>query len=186
MILIIGPLLVALGVSTFTAHMFVFYIAVASAITSPVAVAAFAAASVAKSEPVATGLQVFRLGIVMFSVPFVFAFYPELLLISKAQLAAHGDSGPSYLPGYDGSIDWAALSWIVLRLLLALYLLASAVTRFDRRGLSSTVSFIRIGLAILVLTTVPVISNLSLAAGLALIVLHYRRVDRVRTVRRGG
>ena len=42
--LLMGPLLVGLGIATFTAHMFIFYFAVASAITPPVALAAFAAA----------------------------------------------------------------------------------------------------------------------------------------------
>ena len=50
-ILIIGPLLVALGTSLFTAHMFIFYFAVASAITPPVAIAAFAASTISKAEP---------------------------------------------------------------------------------------------------------------------------------------
>jgi TRAP-type uncharacterized transport system fused permease subunit len=50
--LIMGPVLGALGTSIFTAHMFVFCFAVASAITPPVAIAAFAAASVAKTEPI--------------------------------------------------------------------------------------------------------------------------------------
>ena len=54
-ILIIGPLLVALGTSYFTAHMFIFYFAVASAITPPVAIAAFAASTISKAEPMATG-----------------------------------------------------------------------------------------------------------------------------------
>ena len=79
--LLMGPLLVGLGIATFTAHMFIFYFAVASAITPPVALAAFAASTITKAEPMATGLSSVRSGIVMFTIPFVFAFYPELLLI---------------------------------------------------------------------------------------------------------
>ena len=52
--LLLGPLLANLGVSFFTAHMFVFYFAVASAITPPVAIAAFAAASITRTEPMRT------------------------------------------------------------------------------------------------------------------------------------
>ena len=58
--LLMGPLLVGLGIATFTAHMFIFYFAVASAITPPVALAAFAAATITKAEPMATGLSSVR------------------------------------------------------------------------------------------------------------------------------
>ncbi|MEO0390585.1 MAG: TRAP transporter fused permease subunit, partial [Pseudomonadota bacterium] len=84
--LLLGPLLANLGVSFFTANMFVFYFAVASAITPPVAIAAFAAASITKTEPMRTSLSAVRVGIVMFTIPFVFAWYPELLLIEEAVL----------------------------------------------------------------------------------------------------
>jgi TRAP-type uncharacterized transport system fused permease subunit len=78
--LLMGPMLVGLGLATFTAHMFIFYFAVASAITPPVALAAFAAASITKADPMKTGFSAVRSGIVMFTIPFVFALYPELKL----------------------------------------------------------------------------------------------------------
>ena len=84
--LLMGPMLVGLGTATFTAHMFIFYFAVASAITPPVAIAAFAAASITKTDPMMTGFAAVRAGIVMFVIPFVFVFYPELLLISLQQI----------------------------------------------------------------------------------------------------
>ena len=78
--LLMGPMLVGLGLATFTAHMFIFYFAVASAITPPVALAAFAAASITNADPMRTGFSAVKSGIVMFTIPFVFAIYPELLL----------------------------------------------------------------------------------------------------------
>ncbi|MGI9402089.1 MAG: TRAP transporter large permease subunit, partial [Rhizobiaceae bacterium] len=74
--LLMGPVLAGLGLSLFTAHMFIFYFAVASAITPPVALAAFAAATITRAEPMATGFSAVKSGIVIFVVPFVFAFYP--------------------------------------------------------------------------------------------------------------
>ena len=71
--LLMGPVLAGLGLSIFTAHMFIFYFAVASAITPPVALAAFIAATITKAEPMATGFSAVRSGIVMFVIPFVFA-----------------------------------------------------------------------------------------------------------------
>ncbi|MCB1389385.1 MAG: TRAP transporter fused permease subunit [Rhodobacteraceae bacterium] len=131
--LLMGPLLTGLGIATFTAHMFIFYFAIASAITPPVAIAAFAAASISKSDPMVTGFSAVRSGIVIFAIPFVFCFHPELLLIEAAVLGPDRLSGgPMYVPGYDGTLDLAALGWLLLRLVLALYLLSSALARYDR------------------------------------------------------
>ncbi|MEO0945728.1 MAG: TRAP transporter large permease subunit, partial [Pseudomonadota bacterium] len=60
--LLMGPVLAGLGLSLFTAHMFIFYFAVASAITPPVALAAFAAATITKAEPMATGFSAVKSG----------------------------------------------------------------------------------------------------------------------------
>jgi len=69
--LLMGPVLAGLGISVFSANMFIFYFAVASAITPPVALAAFAAATITKAEPMATGFAAVRVGIVMFVIPFL-------------------------------------------------------------------------------------------------------------------
>lgn len=176
-ILIIGPLLVALGTSFFTAHMFIFYFAVASAITPPVAIAAFAASTISKSEPLATGFAAVRAGIVMFTIPFVFAFYPELLLIEQAQLAQSIDGAPStvktYLPGYDGTVTLAQISWLLFKLGVVLYLVASALSRQDRFGLSALGVGLRIVLAVLILMKIPSISIGALIVTAVYLVYHH-------------
>ncbi len=68
-----------LGVAVLTAHLFVFYYAVLSDLTPPDAVTAFAAANLAGSEMMATGIEAFRLGFAGFLVPFVFVYQPALL-----------------------------------------------------------------------------------------------------------
>ena len=110
--LLMGPLLVGLGIATFTAHMFIFYFAVASAITPPVALAAFAASTITKAEPMATGFSAVRSGIVMFAIPFVFAFYPELLLVDQA-LIDPSSTAREPLPGMRMGLTMARLpgSW---------------------------------------------------------------------------
>lgn len=148
--LLMGPMLVGLGIATFTAHMFIFYFAVASAITPPIAVAAFAAASITGSDPMATGFSAVRSGIVMFVIPFVFAFYPELLLIPAAQIDPTASDG-AFLPGYDGTIHLPALLWLIARLVVSLYLLSSALARFDRAALSSSHVLLRLALAVTVM-----------------------------------
>jgi TRAP transporter 4TM/12TM fusion protein len=69
-----------LGVGLLAAHLFVFYYAVLSDLTPPDAVTAFAAANIAGSEMMATGIEAFRLGIGGFLVPFAFVYHQELLL----------------------------------------------------------------------------------------------------------
>ena len=78
-----APALIRLGVPTLSAHLFILYFAVMSAITPPVAVAAFAAAGIADANPNEIGYRAVRLGIVAFIVPFLFVYQPELLLIGN-------------------------------------------------------------------------------------------------------
>lgn len=182
-ILIIGPLLVALGTSFFTAHMFIFYFAVASAITPPVAIAAFAASTISKSEPLATGFAAVRAGIVMFTIPFVFAFYPELLLIEQAQLAQSidGASGgeKAFLPGYDGTVSLEMISWLLFKLVVVLYLVASALSRQDKTGLSAINIVFRIALAILILLKIEVISITALVVAGVYLAYHHLIAQRL-------
>ena len=176
-VLIIGPLLAALGTSFFTAHMFVFYFAVASAITPPVAIAAFAASTISKADPLATGFAAVRAGIVVFTIPFVFAFYPELLLIEQAQVAQSfdGSNAKAYLPGYDGTVSVGPLLWLIFKLILSLYLVASALTKFDAVNLSVFGVAVRIVLAVLVLIKAPEISNVALGVAIVLLAFHQIR-----------
>ena len=79
-----GPPLAALGVTPMAAHLFILYYASLSAITPPVAVANFAAASIAQVNPNQVGLHAVRFGIVAFVIPFFFVYRPELLLVGSA------------------------------------------------------------------------------------------------------
>jgi TRAP transporter 4TM/12TM fusion protein len=74
------PALIDLGVVPIAAHMFIFYFAIISAITPPVALAAFAGAGIAGSDPMRTGLIALRLGIGAFIVPYMFVYGPSLLM----------------------------------------------------------------------------------------------------------
>ncbi|MEM2206445.1 MAG: TRAP transporter fused permease subunit [Sulfolobales archaeon] len=76
-----APALYKLGVNPFQAHFFVFYYATISAITPPVALAAYAAASIARDDPMRVGFQACKLGIAAIIVPFVLIFKPGLLLV---------------------------------------------------------------------------------------------------------
>lgn len=73
------PALIQMGVVPIAAHLFAFYFGLVSAITPPVALAAFAAAGIAGSNPMVTGVHSFRLGIAKYVLPFVFVFAPGML-----------------------------------------------------------------------------------------------------------
>ena len=153
-ILVMGPAIQALGVSMLTAHMFVFYYGVASSLTPPVAIAAYAAAPIAGSNPLMTAFMAFRLGMAKFIIPFIFAFYPTILIIEEFSL----------LP----------FLWIVARTCFCIWLFSSALSGFDRRKLSLPEIVLRFGLAFACLATAPVIHLPAIALGLALIVFDVR------------
>ncbi len=75
------PALIKLGVLPIAAHMFVFYFAIISAITPPVAMAVYAAAGIGKTPLWATGLAAMRMGATGFIVPFMFVYGPSLLFV---------------------------------------------------------------------------------------------------------
>lgn len=83
MVTVAAPTLVLMGVEPLVAHFFVFYYGVLADITPPVALAAYAAAGMAGSDPFKTGNMAFRLGLAKALVPFVFVFSPSLLLVAK-------------------------------------------------------------------------------------------------------
>ncbi|WNC15765.1 TRAP transporter permease [Brevibacillus brevis] len=79
---IAAPALIQLGVPEIAAHMFTFYFGIVADITPPVALAAFAAAGIAKSKPIRTGIESTRLSIAAFMAPYIFVVSPALLLIN--------------------------------------------------------------------------------------------------------
>ena len=79
-VLVMGPAVQKLGLSTLQAHLFVVYFGVLSAITPPVALAAFAAAPIAGANPIKVSIETVRLCVSGFLIPFAFAYKPALLL----------------------------------------------------------------------------------------------------------
>ena len=87
---LIGPVLGNLGVVPLAAHLFIFYFGMMSMVTPPVALAGYAAASIAGTKIMQTSVAAFRFALVGFTLPFIFVYRPELLM-----LTATGDTaGP--------------------------------------------------------------------------------------------
>ena len=77
---ILAPSLIKLGLSALTAHLFVFYFACLSAITPPVALAAYAGAGIAKTSPMTTAVEACKLGFAGFIVPIAFCYNPAMMM----------------------------------------------------------------------------------------------------------
>ncbi|WP_043932907.1 TRAP transporter permease [Bacillus sp. EB01] len=88
--MIAAPVLVELGFPLLAAHMFVFYFGILADITPPVALAAFAASGIGKSDPLKTGFESTRLAIAAFIIPYIFVFQPQMLLIDTEWTGAIG------------------------------------------------------------------------------------------------
>jgi len=124
MVALLVPAVIKLGVSgcplpvsaecknavTPAAHMFAFYFAILSAITPPVALAVFAAASLAKADMWQSGFAAMRAAAPAYIVPFMFVYEPRLLLIVG-----------------DWSSEWAFVAWSVLTASVGVICLAGAL-----------------------------------------------------------
>jgi TRAP transporter 4TM/12TM fusion protein len=128
--IVLAPPLIKAGLDPLAVHMFVLYWGMVSFITPPVALAAFAAAPIAKTSQMRIGIQAMRLGTAIYVVPFCFVLNPALLLRGDAVtvvasivfaflgvgLAAAGLQG--YV-AWMGRIPNTAPGWLVRALLLA-------------------------------------------------------------------
>jgi TRAP-type uncharacterized transport system fused permease subunit len=80
---LVAPAMTQLGMETLSAHMFIFYFGLVSAITPPVALAAYAASTISGADPNETAIESMRLGFVKLLVPFLFVTMPGVLLIGS-------------------------------------------------------------------------------------------------------
>ena len=81
---LIGPVLGNLGVIPLAAHLFIFYFGMMSMVTPPVALAAYAASSIAGTRIMPTALAAFRFALVGFTLPYMFIYRPELLMLTAS------------------------------------------------------------------------------------------------------
>lgn len=111
---LMGPVLNQLGVVPLAAHLFIFYFGMMSMVTPPVALAAYAAASIAGADVMKCGFAAFRFALVGFTLPFIFVYRPELLLLT---------------PGA-GGYDWYGLIMALIAAIAGIIAFASAMSSF--------------------------------------------------------
>jgi TRAP transporter 4TM/12TM fusion protein len=113
---LVAPGLIEAGVAKIPAHLFILYFGMMSMITPPIALAAFAAASLSRADAMETGFAAMRMGWVAYVIPFMFVLSPTLVL--------------------SGSADKIALN--VLTAVIGVYLVSVAMVGFFSRPLSPT------------------------------------------------
>ncbi|WP_299951193.1 TRAP transporter fused permease subunit [uncultured Ruegeria sp.] len=158
-IIVLGSTMNSFGLEPLTAHFFVFYYGVASGITPPVAVAAYAAAAISGGNPSKTGFAALRIGIVIFVLPFFWVYNPEMLLVPEA----------------GGEFELVGFVLIVLRLLLMTYLIATAASRFDFTQLGWVETALRMVAALALISPLMIVWGPAFAVGVVLVVLNRQR-----------
>ncbi|MEW5783190.1 MAG: TRAP transporter permease [Pseudomonadota bacterium] len=152
---IAAPALLKLGVPLIVSHMFVFYFGIMADLTPPVALAAFAAASISKESPMQTGLKAVQIAIAGFVVPYM-AVYDNALMLQ---------GNPSVL----------AVAYVVGKALVAIVLWGAAAIGHLRAPLAAWERVIAALAAFLLVVALPLTDELGLALAVLFILWHWRR-----------
>lgn len=162
-----APTLIQLGVEPMAAHMFVLYYGILSMITPPIALASFAAASLAGASKGRTDIEAFRFGWIAYFLPFLFIYKPGLLLIGS----------------------WAHIAYVFASSVLALVLVTGGLVGHSLKPLHPVLRFVWLSIGLLVIAPLTEIGGDWLEYGISLIGLvllmaslwPMRRVSRVAT-----
>lgn len=127
----VSPALVHGGLDKLAVHLFLLYWGMISFITPPVAIGAYAAASVAESNPIKTGFEAMRLGTVIYFVPFFFALNPaligqgetlhviEVFVAAMVGVVLLSAALQGYLIGVGRLVVWGPGGWVIRLMLFA-------------------------------------------------------------------
>lgn len=158
---LVAPALIRAGLEPISAHLYVLYFGALSMITPPIGLAAFAGASVAGSNFMATGWEAARIGLAAFLLPVLFALAPELLL--------HGNSVPAII----GTIALGAMACLYLSAAVEGYLFAPLTLAW--RGVVAALS-VALGIAVVApASTAAAAAGSALAITCLVMVLLWRR-----------
>ncbi|MFO1266332.1 MAG: TRAP transporter permease [Rubrivivax sp.] len=151
---IVAPALAQLGVPQLATHFFVFYYGVLADVTPPVALAAFAAAGIARSEPMGTGNTAFRLSMGKALVPFAFCFTPALLFVN---------------------FTWSAFLIALVGTAVAVLGLGAAYSGYCGRPIGRAAFWVLNALGIALVFAQPLVTAVAVPAVLGILAWHARR-----------
>jgi len=164
---IAGPALLSLQVPLLVSHMFVFYFGIMADLTPPVALAAFAAAPMAKVSGMRIAVQATRLAVAGFVIPFMAVFTPALMLQDGGALAAE--------VGYP-----LAVLYVVVKACLGIGLWGAAVVGFLIGPMRPWERVLAAAAAIGLVAALPATDELGFALAALVVVLHWWRTRAVR------
>lgn len=153
-----APILLELGVPLIVSHMFVFYFGIMADLTPPVALAAFAAAPIAKERGLKISLQAIRVAIAGFIVPYMAVYSPALMLQSGT---------------------WIDTTWIVFKALVAIGMWGAGAIGFLLGPLAWWERLWAIGAASLLVVALPITDEVGLGLVALFIAWHYWRQRRI-------
>jgi TRAP transporter 4TM/12TM fusion protein len=157
-VLFVGPVVEKLGIPILLVHMFVLYFGVLSNVTPPVAIAAYAAAPIAGANPMTTGFNALKISIVGFIIPFILIYYPSISFVID--------------------FDWMEFVWIMIRMPIAVWLIATSFIGCDSHSLSFPERILRAILAIVMLIVDPTLQITGTVAAVGVLTLHRIRAKR--------
>ncbi|MGE5241799.1 MAG: TRAP transporter permease [Bacteroidota bacterium] len=157
---IAGPALLKLGVPLLVSHMFVFYFGIMADLTPPVALAAFAASSIAKTSAMHIGLNCMRIAVAGFVVPFMAVYAPALMLQSN---------------------DIGAIVYIVFKAVVSIGLWGAAAIGYFRDRLGWPERILAAAAAFFLVAALPVTDEIGFALGI--VFLAWQALRRRRAAR---
>jgi TRAP transporter 4TM/12TM fusion protein len=156
---IAAPALLKLGVPLIVSHMFVFYFGIMADLTPPVALAAFAAASISKASPMRTGWKATHIAIAGFVIPYMAVYDPALMLQNDAA----------------GQMSILAVIYVVFKAVVAIGLWGGAAIGFLRGPLNAVERVSAFAAAALLVAALPLTDEMGFAASAAFIGWHWLR-----------
>ncbi|MFA6313035.1 MAG: TRAP transporter permease [Sterolibacterium sp.] len=158
---IAAPALLKLGVPLIVSHMFVFYFGIMADLTPPVALAAFAAASIAKASPMKIGFKATQIAIAGFVIPYMAVYDPALML--------------------QGDATWGAVMYIVFKAILAVVLWGAAAIGYLKAALNWPERIFSASAALMLVVALPLTDEIGFALGAGFIGWHWLRRGRHAT-----
>ncbi|MBZ9960427.1 TRAP transporter permease [Mesorhizobium sp. BR1-1-14] len=157
-----GPALLSLGVPLVVSHMFVFYFGIMADLTPPVALAAFAAAPMARESGLKIGIQATKLAIAGFVVPFMAVYTPALMLQDPGPVAAQF--------GYPVEV-----AYIVVKACMGIVLWGAAAVGFLARRMAWWERLVAFCAGVLLVAAIPLTDETGWALSFAWIGWHFWR-----------
>jgi TRAP transporter 4TM/12TM fusion protein len=156
-----APILLKLDVPLIVSHMFVFYFGIMADLTPPVALAAYAAAPMARESGLRIGIQALKIALPGFVVPYMAVYDPALML--------------QPVPGLEGAAYWAAVAYVTGKAALAMGLWGVAAVGFHRAPLMAWERLLATAAAAFLVVAVPWTDAVGFALAAAFLGLHLWR-----------